>query len=61
MVAKIIERARAGYAVEEVRVTLINRGTTYAFVALLLTSLFGLMGAVIGWVIQAFGQRGRWE
>jgi hypothetical protein len=50
-----------GFVVDEVRVTLINRGTTFGLAALLFTSLFGLIGLAAGWVVEAFGQRGRWE
>jgi hypothetical protein len=49
-----------GFVVDEVRVTLINRGTTFGLAALLFTSLFGLIGMVVVWVIDGFGQRGRW-
>jgi hypothetical protein len=50
-----------GFVVDEVRVTLINRGTTFGLAALLFTTLFGLIGMAAGWVIDAFGQRGKWE
>ena len=50
--------AAPGFAVPEVRITLINRGTTYGLAALLISALFGLIGMVVAWGIEAFGQRG---
>jgi hypothetical protein len=45
--------AAPGLRVEGVRVTLIDRGTTYGLLALLLIALFGLCGMVAAWAINA--------
>ena len=46
--------AAPGFRVEGVRVTLIDRGTTYGLFALMLIALFGLSGVVIAWLIESF-------
>lgn len=46
--------AAPGLKVEGVRVTLIDRGTTYGLFALMLIALFGLAGIVISWLIESF-------
>jgi len=45
--------AAPGARVEGVRVTLIDRGTTYGLLALMLIALFGLSGIVIAWLIES--------
>jgi hypothetical protein len=45
--------AAPGFRVAGVRVTLIDRGTTYGLFALMLIGLFGLSGIVIAWLIES--------
>jgi hypothetical protein len=44
--------AAPGFRVEGVRVTLIDRGTTYGLFALMLIALFGLSGLVLSWLVE---------
>lgn len=46
--------AAPGFRVEGVRTTLIDRGTTYGLLALMLIALFGLAGVVVAWLLQSF-------
>lgn len=46
--------AAPGVRVEGVRITLIDRGTTYGLFALMLIALFGLSGIVLAWLIESF-------
>ncbi|MEX1157483.1 MAG: hypothetical protein WEC79_00970 [Thermomicrobiales bacterium] len=51
--------AAPGFRVEGVQTTMIDRGTTFGLLALLLIVLFGLAGIVISWVAGAFLRPGR--
>ncbi len=51
--------AAPGFRVEGVQTTMIDRGTTFGLLALLLIVLFGLAGIVISWLAGAFLRPGR--
>jgi hypothetical protein len=51
--------AAPGFRVEGVQTTMIDRGTTFGLLALLLIVLFGLAGIVVSWVVGAFLRPGR--
>ena len=51
--------AAPGFRVEGVQTAMIDRGTTFGLLALLLIVLFGLAGIIISWVIGAFFRPGR--
>jgi hypothetical protein len=53
--------AAPGFAVEQVRVQLIDRGTTYGMLALMLFTLFGLAGMILAWLVQMFVGTGEME
>lgn len=46
--------AAPGFAVEEVQVRLVDRGTTYGLLALMLFGLFGMSGMVVAWLLESF-------
>jgi hypothetical protein len=50
--------AAPGVSVEGVRVTLIDRGTTYGLVGMLLIALFGLCGMVLVWITNSLVRPG---
>lgn len=50
--------AAPGFRVEGVRVMLIDRGTTYGLLGLLLIALFGLCGMVLAWALNAIFRPG---
>jgi hypothetical protein len=45
--------AAPGFRVEGVRVTLLDRGTTYGLFALMLIALFGITGIILAWLIES--------
>ena len=51
--------AAPGFRVEGVQTTMIDRGTTFGLLALLLIVMFGLAGIVISWLAGAFLRPGR--
>ena len=51
--------AAPGFRVEGVQTAMIDRGTTFGLLALLLIVLFGLAGIVVSWLIGAFLRPGR--
>jgi hypothetical protein len=51
--------AAPGFRVEGVQTAMIDRGTTFGLLALLLIVLFGLAGIIVSWVIGAFFRPGR--
>ena len=51
--------AAPGFRVEGVQTAMIDRGTTFGLLALLLIVLFGLTGIIVSWVIGAFFRPGR--
>jgi hypothetical protein len=51
--------AAPGFRVERVQTAMIDRGTTFGLLALMLIILFGLAGIIVSWVIGAFFRPGR--
>ena len=51
--------AAPGFRVEGVQTAMIDRGTTFGLLALLLIVLFGLAGIILSWLIGAFFRPGR--
>ena len=51
--------AAPGFRVEGVQTAMIDRGTTFGLLALILIVLFGLAGIIVSWVIGAFFRPGR--
>ncbi len=51
--------AAPGFRVDGVRTSMIDRGTTFGFLALLLIVLFGLAGIIVSWLIGAVIRPGR--
>jgi hypothetical protein len=51
--------AAPGFRVPGVQTAMIDRGTTFGLLALLLIVLFGLAGIVVSWLIGAFIRPGR--
>lgn len=51
--------AAPGFRVEGVQTAMIDRGTTFGLLALLLIVLFGLAGIVVSWLVGAFLRPGR--
>jgi hypothetical protein len=51
--------AAPGFRVERVQTAMIDRGTTFGLLALLLIVLFGLAGIVVAWLAGAFFRPGR--
>lgn len=45
--------AAPGFAVEGVRVTLIDRATNFGLLAFLMSLLFGLTGMVLAWIVES--------
>ena len=51
--------AAPGFRVEGVQTAMIDRGTSFGLLALLLIVLFGMAGIIVSWVIGAFFRPGR--
>lgn len=51
--------AAPGFRVAGVQTAMIDRGTTFGLLALMLIVLFGLAGIVVAWLIGAFVRPGR--
>lgn len=51
--------AAPGFRVERVQTAMIDRGTTFGLLSLVLIVLFGLAGIIASWVIGAFFRPGR--
>jgi hypothetical protein len=51
--------AAPGFRVEGVQTAMIDRGTTFGLLALLLIVLFGLAGIIVAWIGGAFFRPGR--
>jgi hypothetical protein len=51
--------AAPGFRVAGVQTAMIDRGTTFGLLALMLIILFGLAGIVVAWLIGAFVRPGR--
>jgi hypothetical protein len=51
--------AAPGFRVDRVQTAMIDRGTTFGLLALLLIVLFGLAGIIVAWIAGAFIKPGR--